>query len=103
MTGQNIQPIFILPESASRSLGREAQKTNIEAAKAVANTVKSTLGPKGMDKMLVNQVVDIVLTDPRPTRVVLVARPRHRHLPLRLPRGLLRAPLPGSRRLGVPP
>lgn len=63
MTAQNIQPIFILPESSTRSSGREAQKTNIEAAKAVANTVKSTLGPKGMDKMLVDATGDIVITN----------------------------------------
>lgn len=63
MSGQGIQPIFILPEDAKRSTGREAQKTNIEAAKAVANTVKSTLGPKGMDKMLVDATGDIVITN----------------------------------------
>ena len=63
MVAQNVQPIFILPESTKRSSGREAQKTNIEAAKAVANTVKSTLGPKGMDKMLVDSMGDIVITN----------------------------------------
>ena len=57
------QPIFILPEGALRSKGREAQRGNISAAKAVADAVKSTLGPKGMDKMLVDSMGDIVITN----------------------------------------
>ncbi len=57
------QPIFILPEGALRSKGKEAQRTNIAAAKAVADAVKSTLGPKGMDKMLVDSMGDIVITN----------------------------------------
>ena len=58
-----IQPIFILPEGTQRSSGRNAQKNNIAAAKAVAETVRTTLGPKGMDKMLVNSAGDIVVTN----------------------------------------
>jgi chaperonin GroEL (HSP60 family) len=57
------QPIFILPEGALRSKGRDAQRTNISAAMAVADAVKSTLGPKGMDKMLVDSMGDIVITN----------------------------------------
>lgn len=57
------QPILILPEGTLRSKGREAQKNNIAAAKAVADAVKSTLGPKGMDKMLVDSIGDIVITN----------------------------------------
>src|SRR3989338_5655167 len=50
---QNVQPIFILPEGTQRSTGRNAQRTNIMAAKLVAETVRTTLGPKGMEKMIV--------------------------------------------------
>src|SRR3989338_2322907 len=56
-------PIFILPEGALRTTGRDAQRQNILAAKAVAETVRSTLGPKGMDKMLVDDLGDIVITN----------------------------------------
>jgi len=57
------QPIFILKEGTQRSRGREAQSNNIAAAKAVATAVRSTLGPKGMDKMLVDSLGDIVITN----------------------------------------
>lgn len=57
------QPILILPEGASRLLGKDAQRTNINVAYAVASTVRSTLGPKGMDKMLVDEMGDIVITN----------------------------------------
>ena len=57
------QPILILPESTFRSMGKSAQLNNIAAAKMVADTVKSTLGPKGMDKMLVDSMGDIVITN----------------------------------------
>ncbi len=60
---QQIQPIFILPEGTMRSTGRTAQKANIAAAKAVADTVRTTLGPKGMDKMLVDSMGDVVVTN----------------------------------------
>jgi thermosome len=57
------QPILILPEGANRILGRDAQRTNIAVAKAVAMAVRSTLGPKGMDKMLVDEIGDITITN----------------------------------------
>jgi thermosome len=57
------QPIFILSEGAIRTKGREALKVNIMAARAVADTVKTTLGPKGMDKMLVDSLGDVVITN----------------------------------------
>ncbi|MEM5836427.1 MAG: thermosome subunit beta [Candidatus Aenigmatarchaeota archaeon] len=57
------QPILILPEGTIRSTGKDAQKNNIAAAKAVADAVKTTLGPKGMDKMLVDSIGDIVITN----------------------------------------
>ncbi|MBS3174549.1 TCP-1/cpn60 chaperonin family protein [Candidatus Woesearchaeota archaeon] len=62
MTNQQ-QPIYILSEGSQRTAGRDAQKMNIMAAKAVAETVRTTLGPKGMDKMLVDSLGDIVVTN----------------------------------------
>ncbi len=57
------QPIFILPENVQRMIGRDAQRNNIMAARAVADIVKTTLGPKGMDKMLVSGIGDITVTN----------------------------------------
>jgi len=57
------QPIFILPENVQRIIGRDAQRNNIMAARLVADTVKTTLGPKGMDKMLVSSIGDITVTN----------------------------------------
>ncbi|MBI2658023.1 TCP-1/cpn60 chaperonin family protein [Candidatus Woesearchaeota archaeon] len=58
-----VQPIFILPEGTQRSIGRDAQRNNIMAAKLVAETVRTTLGPKGMDKMIVDSTGDITITN----------------------------------------
>ena len=58
-----LQPVLILPEGTLRSKGKDAQANNITAAKTVADTVKSTLGPKGMDKMLVDSLGDITITN----------------------------------------
>src|SRR5881409_3812712 len=55
--------VLILKEGTSRSKGREAQRSNIMAAKVLAETVRSTIGPKGMDKMLVAGMGDIVITN----------------------------------------
>ncbi|MBT6044845.1 thermosome subunit, partial [Candidatus Woesearchaeota archaeon] len=63
MTQDNNQPIFILPEGYQRTLGKDAQRNNILAAKIVAETVRTTLGPKGMDKMLVDSMGDVVVTN----------------------------------------
>jgi len=60
---KDIQPVFILPEGSTRTQGKNAQKANILAAKAVADTVRTTLGPKGMDKMIVDAVGDITVTN----------------------------------------
>jgi thermosome len=57
------QPILILREGTTRNRGQEAQNTNFAAAKAVANAVRSTLGPKGMDKMLIDSMGDITITN----------------------------------------
>ncbi|MGD6933175.1 MAG: thermosome subunit beta [Candidatus Bathyarchaeia archaeon] len=55
-------PVLVLKEGANRSRGREAQHNNITAAKVVAESVKSALGPKGMDKMLVDNFGDVTVT-----------------------------------------
>jgi len=55
-------PVLVLKEGSSRSRGGDAQRTNIMAAKIVAETVKSALGPKGMDKMLVDSMGDVTIT-----------------------------------------
>ena len=57
------QPIFILPEGYQRTIGKDAQRNNIAAAKQVAETVRTTLGPKGMDKMIVDSLGDITITN----------------------------------------
>ncbi|HVP96934.1 thermosome subunit alpha [Methanoregula sp.] len=57
------QPIIILRQGTTRNRGEEAQHSNIMAAKAIANAVRSTLGPRGMDKMLVGSTGDIVITN----------------------------------------
>jgi archaeal chaperonin len=63
MTNNNVQPIFILPEDTKRTTGREAQRNNIAAAKMVAQVVRTTLGPKGMDKMIVDSQGEITVTN----------------------------------------
>lgn len=55
-------PVLVLKEGSSRSRGREAQHANITAAKIVAESVRSSLGPKGMDKMLVDSFGDVTIT-----------------------------------------
>ncbi|MBE0516450.1 MAG: TCP-1/cpn60 chaperonin family protein [Methanophagales archaeon] len=56
-------PILVLKEGSERMRGRDAQSRNINAAKAVAAAVRTTLGPKGMDKMLVDSLGDVVITN----------------------------------------
>ena len=56
-------PIIVLKEGTERERGRSAQANNIAAAKAVAEAVKTTLGPKGMDKMLVDSLGDVTITN----------------------------------------
>jgi len=60
---QSGQPILILKEGTSRSRGREAQRNNIMAARVIAEAIRSTLGPRGMDKMLVDSLGDITITN----------------------------------------
>src|SRR6184192_3529023 len=56
-------PVLILKEGTKENKGREAQKNNIAAAKQVANIVKTCLGPRGMDKMLVSSIGDATITN----------------------------------------
>ena len=55
-------PVLILKEGTTRARGREAQHNNIMAARIIAEAVKSSLGPKGMDKMLVDSLGDVTIT-----------------------------------------
>ena len=61
LTGKT--PILILKEGTEREKGKEAQYNNIRAAMAIADAVRSTMGPKGMDKMLVDSMGDVVITN----------------------------------------
>ena len=61
MIGQT--PVFILKEGTKREKGKGAQFNNISAARAIADAVRSTLGPRGMDKMLVDSMGDVVITN----------------------------------------
>jgi thermosome len=63
MSTENTVPVLVLREGTGRSTGREAQKNNIMAAKIVAEAVKTTLGPCGMDKMLVSSFGDVAITN----------------------------------------
>jgi len=56
-------PVLVLKESALQEKGRDAQKNNITAAKLVADLVKSSLGPRGLDKMLVDSLGDVTITN----------------------------------------
>ena len=62
-------PVVILKEGTKRDSGRRATHNNIAAAKAIAEAVRSTLGPKGMDKMLVDSMGDVVITNDGVTRL----------------------------------
>ena len=57
------QPLFILDEDTERTRGKDAQSSNITAGKAVSESVRTTLGPRGMDKMLVSDSGDVVITN----------------------------------------
>jgi thermosome len=57
------QPVLILKEGTTRSRGREAQRNNIMAARVIGEVLKTTLGPRGMDKMLIDSLGDITITN----------------------------------------
>src|SRR5688500_8131131 len=56
-------PVLILKEGSTQTKGRDAQKNNITAAKLIAEIVRSSLGPRGMDKMLVDSLGDVTITN----------------------------------------
>jgi thermosome len=57
------QPVLILKEGAERQMGKNAQQNNIAAAKVIAEAIRTTLGPRGMDKMMVDQFGDVTITN----------------------------------------
>ncbi|NHJ48406.1 MAG: thermosome subunit [Asgard group archaeon] len=57
------QPVLLLKEGTERTTGRSAQEKNISAAKVIAEAIRSALGPKGLDKMLVDSFGDVVITN----------------------------------------
>jgi thermosome len=60
---QSGQPVLILKKGTTRSRGKEAQRNNITAAKVIGEVLKTTLGPRGMDKMLIDGLGDITITN----------------------------------------
>ncbi|MEM3453053.1 MAG: TCP-1/cpn60 chaperonin family protein, partial [Candidatus Hadarchaeum sp.] len=57
------RPVLVLPEGTRRLIGRDAQRMNILAARVIGEAVRTTLGPRGMDKMLVDSLGDVVITN----------------------------------------
>nr|WP_040681981.1 MULTISPECIES: thermosome subunit alpha [Methanobrevibacter] len=84
MMANNVnQPIFILPQGSERFKGRDALHLNIRAAKALSSIVRTTLGPKGQDKMLVNKKLnDVIVTNDGATilREMSITQPAARML-----------------------
>ncbi len=62
-TSKGTMPVVLLKEGGSETKGRDAQKNNIAAAKIIAEIVHSSLGPRGMDKMLVDSLGDVTITN----------------------------------------
>ena len=63
LTTQAGQPALILREGTARRRGRQAQRNNIMAARIIAEVLRTTLGPRGMDKMLIDSLGDITITN----------------------------------------
>ena len=63
LTTQAGQPVLILKEGTARRRGREAQRNNFMAARIIAEVLRTTLGPRGMDKMLIDSLGDITITN----------------------------------------
>ncbi len=63
LTSQGGQPVLILKEGTGRRRGRDARRNNIMAAQIIAEAIKTTLGPRGMDKMLIDSLGDITITN----------------------------------------
>src|SRR6266487_158366 len=92
MSAQTIggTPVLILKEGTGRSTGKEAQRNNIAAAKIIAETVRTTLGPRGMDKMLVSTIGDVTITNDGATIM--------KELDVQHPRCWLKSPRPRTTR-----
>lgn len=63
LTSQGGQPVLILKEGTARRRGKDAQRNNIMAARIISEVLRSTLGPRGMDKMLIDGLGDITITN----------------------------------------
>jgi len=63
MNQNSQQPVYIMTEGTQKKTGKDAQRNNIHAAKLTAELVRTTLGPKGMDKMMVNHLGDVVISN----------------------------------------
>src|SRR5512143_2622194 len=60
---QSGQPVLVLKEGTTRSRGKEAQRNNIMASRVIGEVLRTTLGPRGMDKMLVDSLGDVTITN----------------------------------------
>ena len=81
MSMQNSQggiPVVILKDGAQQTKGRDAQKNNITAAKLIAEIVHTSLGPRGMDKMLVDSLGDVTITNDGATILLIVHASDHK-------------------------
>src|SRR3990170_7514250 len=63
MSSSGGQPILILREGSSETKGRDAQRNNVVAARLISEIVRTSLGPRGMDKMLVDSLGDVTITN----------------------------------------
>ena len=61
-------PILLLKEGTTETKGKDAKKNNINAAKSIAEIIHSCLGPRGMDKMVVNSIGDVIVTNDGATK-----------------------------------
>src|SRR5712664_3450483 len=82
------QQVLILKEGSNRNRGKDAQRSNISAARIVSEVVKTTLGPRGMDKMLVDSLGDVTVTSDGTTSVVVLAGELLKRAELLLDKGL---------------
>src|SRR6267143_15007 len=82
------QQVLILKEGSNRNRGKDAQRSNISAARIVSEVVKTTLGPRGMDKMLVDSLGDVTVTSDGATSVVVLAGELLKRAELLLDKGL---------------
>ena len=93
MYGSGNQPVIVLKEGTERSKDKEAQFNNISAAKAVADAVRSTLGPKGMDKMIQQEKGEVLITNDGATILSQMQACLSRPPPLMHPRSCIPPPV----------